>query len=324
MWLTAHQKNPQPKRVMWVCGDAEVLVEDVVRQTAAALDLRPWSDIRLVMGEDPESAIWDAVMQYPLEVEDRLIVVHEAQRVKNFSPLAAFLASRKINPRTHLVFVASTARAEKTKGDREQGIKPALLPHIQTIQAKGKVVECRKFTDATAKHAITWIQARADVTQAVARQILVRTNGDLRAIRDLCVKASALGETSVLAVNALCAPLPTDTFADALMVLDRKTALQALAGLSDEERTEALYDLSSRLDTARNVNAMLSARKSKTEIRAMLAERGQGHMVDYLMDTAKYYHAKRGLEVRRILDRAIRAHESGARGGVLESVIAVW
>jgi DNA polymerase III delta subunit len=324
VWLQAYTKDPKPKRVTWVCGDARVLVDDVVASTVKALDLRPWSETRFVMGEDRESAIWEALGQFPLELEDRVVVVYGAERIKNFSPLAKFIGQRKRNPHTYLILVSDSPRAERTKPNREEGTKAELLPHLALIQAKGRIVECKKFTNATAKHAVTWIQARAKVSASVATHILLRTNGDLQAIRDVCVKVSVLPEATNVAVNALTPVLPTDTFADALMVLDRKTALAALQGLSESERVEALYDLSNRLDTARWVNGMMTSRQSKTAIRAMLKERGQAHLVDYLMDTAKYYNPKRGLEVRRVLDGAIRAFESGARDGVLESVIAVW
>ena len=324
VWLQAYTKDPTPKRVIWVCGPERVLVDDVVSSTVRALDLRPWSEHRLVMGEDKEKDIWELAMQYPLELEDRVIVVHAAERIKDFSPLKNFLASARSNPTTHLIFVSNSDRAEKTPGNREEDIKPELLPHLKAIQSKGRIVECKKFTNATWKHAMAWIAARADVSPSVAKHILVRTNGDLRAVRDVCAKVAVIPNATNQHINMLCDVMPTDTFADALMVLDRKTALAALGGMSDEEQTQALYDLNYRLEEARAVHDMIAERKTKAEIRGMLRSRGKAHLVDHLMDVSKYYNRKRGLEVRRVLDAAIRAHESGARGGVLESVIAVW
>lgn len=324
VWLQAYTKDKTPKRVTWVCGSERVLVDDVVSATLAALDLRPWSEHRLVMGEAKESELWELAMQYPLELEDRVIVVHSAEKIKNWAPLKNFLTTSKKNPTTHLIFVSNSDRAEKTPGNRQEDIKPELLPHLKLIQAKGRIVECKKFTQATYKYAIAWIQARAAVTPLVAKHILLRTNGDLESVKNICAKAAVIPIVTNQHINLLASETPTDTFADALMVLDRKTALRSLQTLSDDEAGDALRDLSYRLDEARAVHDMIAERKTKTEIRAMLQSRGKAFLVDHLMDVSKYYNRKRGLEVRRVLDAAIRSYESGAREGVLESVIAVW
>lgn len=323
-FLRSWEKNPKMKNVNWIGGTESILTEDIIWRMKNHLDLRDWSTHTYILGEVKEEEAIDALFQKPFEAEDRLIVIRNSEKISKYDFLDKFIASRKKNPNTFVVLVSNEERAEKTKLTDEQrsdGEKPEYVPHIRKIVKHGRMIECRPFSEG--RYAVTWLQSRTDINDALARHIVARANGQTRLIRDASVKLGAIPEyRNAQVVNELLAEQPSDGLDDALMALDKRSALQSLESLSEDQVGKVLYRLSRALDRAGWVHDLQAQRKTPAQIALALGERS--YMLKSVMEVSKYYTPKRRIATRMILDKAISAYEDGSREGVLESVIAVW
>jgi hypothetical protein len=142
-------------------------------------------------------------------------------------------------------------------------------------------------------------------------------------VRDVCLKLAVFeSDITLTDVNMLLTERPRENFADALLALDRKTALLALQDLPKAEYSRTLGYLDSRLDLAGLVHDMQVERKSPTEMGIVLGS--QNFLVKDLIPIAKHYDHKRRLQIRNVLATADDALRSGSTEGVLEFVVAFW
>ena len=324
-WWNSHSRDPKPKPILWVCGPARVLVDDVVAATVRALDTRPWSIHRVTLGEHSEDEVWALAQMVPLETEDRVILVHNAERLQQHHRIAEFTANKRRNPRTHLIFVSGANTVPKVKDESTNRMRPAAW--LDPIRKAGKVIECKPFTNTSNKYAVAWIRTRGGdhVTENLAKRMVIRANGDLRLIRDACVKLAALpGPLSNQHVDAYVPYLPDDSFVDALMLREKKTALAALALMTEQEKERALYELANQIQFVGTIHDMVKDRMTDSAIRAAAQEVGKVHLVGPALRIQSFYTPKRRLDIKRLLETVSRAHDDGAREGVLESIVAVW
>lgn len=317
-WWASYQKSKTVKQFTWVCGTEKVLVEEIVQTIRTELNPAPWNFSQFVVGEDSERAIWADMGQYPMDAARRLIVIRNAEKLKSFDRLTEFIGNRTLNPRTFVVLVSDEERLQRVPG--EEG-KTVYAPHLAAFGTKGSIVECRAFTQDTAKHAVAWVMGKTGMREGIAGHLLERSNGDLRLVRDTCEKLSALGGTMSLGtINSMLSERPRDTFANSLMALDKKTALMALARLPETEYSRTLGLIESRLDLANMIHDMTIQQKSHGEITRAAGEKR--FLVSDMAPVAKHYDANRCLMIRRVLATADEALRSGARTGVMEVVVA--
>lgn len=325
-WRTATAKEPLPRQVTWLCGTEPVLVDEVVAYIKKALAPDAWDYVPLVVGEDSERDIWATVNQHPIGSGKRLVVIRNAEMLKRLDRLPQFIKTRNTNPRTHLVFISNEekiSRTEPTPEERREGKKGTLAPHLAAIGTKGHVIECRPFTQSTAKYAVTWVQSKVRMREGIAAHLLNRANGDLRLVRDMCAKLALFpDQVSISTVNGMLTEQPRDSFVNALLALDRATALLALRSMSTDEYSRTIGLLDSRLDLAGLVHDMMSKHHPQYEITA--AAGSQAFLVPDLMPVAKHYDAKRRLAIRRVLAVADEAMRSGNYEAVMEVIVAYW
>lgn len=325
-WLTSWRKNPKPKQVTWVCGPESVLKDDVVDNIRRMLDLDAWSYIPIVLGEDPERLVWAALDEHPLGSSQRLVVVQHADRLTQWHRLEQWVKHRTQNPRTHVIFVSDEerlTRTDPTPEERRKGAKEELVPHLEAIRGKGPLIECRPFTQATAKHAVTWVRLRLPMREAVAGHLLDRANGDLRLVRDTLFKMRALGvEVTISLVNSMLQAQPRDTFTESLMALDKPAALRALDRLPESDYSRVIGLLDSDIDFAHRIHEMLLEHKTPGEIARAVGNRG--FLVSDVIPVAKHYNDKRVREIRALLAVADEHLRQGVRVGLLESLVSGW
>lgn len=326
-WWKAYNKKPTIKPVTWVCGTERVLVEDVVLAIRKGVSPQPWNYLPLSVGEDSERDIWAEVFTLPQGLnQSRLIVVRNAERLKEPERMTAFSKRAGAHPDTYLVMVsndASVPHQEPDEDQRRRGAKGDVVPYLAALTGKGTVIECRPFTSDTAEIAVAWVQAKTGMRQAVAGHLLNRADGNMRLVRDTCQKLSVLGfEATISAVNDLLAEQPRDTFVDALVAMDKKGALMALERMQPDDYSRSLGLLDFHLDLAGMVHDMTVDHKTPYEI--MRRAGNKSFLVKELIPVARHYDPKRRAGVRRVLAVADEALKSGARTGVLESVVALW
>lgn len=325
-WMTSIQKKPEPRQITWVCGVETVLVEEVVSYVKDYLSPEPWNITCLVAGEDSERAIWSELSQHPLGSSIRLVIIRHAEKIKNWARFIDWVTNRKMNPRTYILLVSSDEKIPKTEvspEQRKQGERPKMLPHWDIVSKRGSIIECRPFTSTTVLSSVVWVKQKVALRDNVARHLLERTNWNLRLVRDICFKLSMFPEDITIGVvNALIYEQPRDTFSDALLSLDRKTALLALRDILPTETGKTLGLLDARLDFAGMLHDMQNEHKAHSEM--MRAAGTQAWIVKDVLPVAKHYSPKRRLEIRKTLMVADEAYRRGQTTGVLEMVVALW
>ena len=325
-WLTSIQKKPEPRQITWVCGPEVVLVEEVVRYVVDYLGPEPWNLVTLVAGLDSERLVWSSLDQHPMGTSPRVVVVRHAENLTDWDRFILWVKNRARNPRTYVVMVSAEAGVPKTEPTPEQrraGGRPSPVPHIAAIGSKGHVVECKPFTSATAVKSVEWVQSKAKMRDGVARHLLTRANWDLRRVRDTCQKLAVFpDEVTISVVNALLAEQPRDTFTDALLALDRRTALLALETTDTDDIGRIIGLLDYRLEQAARIYDMVSDHKSPGDMAKSLG--AQAFLLGDLLKVSKHYDTKRRMEIRRILAMADAAHRAGEATGVLEAVVILW
>lgn len=252
--------------------------------------------------------------------------MRKAQRLKHLDRIAEWVSTKNKNPLTYVVFVSEEpelVREEQTKEMRKDRIKPALLPHLLAIQGKGALIECKPFTAATAKHAVTWVQTKVTIRRGIAGKLLERANGDLRLTRDAYRKLSAFPEEiSEQTINLLLSARPRLSFVDALLEIDKRAAFLALDYMEPTEYSAAIGLLDQRLEIIGTVRDMLVSHASQAQISAALGT--MGFLARDLIPLAKAYDQKRRLQLRQLLASVDEALKSGITRGPLEILVHYW
>jgi hypothetical protein len=123
-------------------------------------------------------------------------------------------------------------------------------------------------------------------------------------------------------VNELLREHPRDSLTNALLALDRKTALLALEVLDPGDYSAVIGSLDANLELAGLVHDMLVAHKPTAEISKAAGSRR--FLVPDLLPVARHYGPKRRASIRRSLAEADEALQRGERTAILESVITFW
>lgn len=304
-----------------------MLIDDIVETIRTHFSDDPWCFSSYMVGDDAERALWADLDQHPIDGRTaRLVVVRGAERLKHLDRISQWVATKNKNPLTYVVFVSNEpelAREELTQEMRHDRTKPELLPHLRVIQGKGSLIECKPFTQATAKHAVTWLQTKVTIRRGVAGKLLERANGDLRLTRDAFRKLSMFpDEISEQTINLLLSARPRLSFVDALLEIDKRAALLALEYMEPREYSAAIGLLDQRLEIIGTVRDMLVSHSTTPQISAALGT--MGFLARDLIPLAKAYDQKRRSELRQILAKTDEALHGGVTRGPMEALVLFW
>jgi DNA polymerase III delta subunit len=252
--------------------------------------------------------------------------VYGADRLKRPERIIEWMERRKDNPLTFVVFVSgeeSLAREEQTAEQRKEKKQAALVPHLLAIQGKGHLIECKPFTNNTAKHAVTWVCSKVDIRRGVAGKLLERANGDLRLTRDAFRKLSVFPEEiTEQTINLLLSARPRMSFVDALLDIDKSAALLALDYMEESEYSAAIGLLDQRLEVLGTVRDLLMAHATRAQVSAALGT--QGFLAQDLIPLAKSYDRRRRQECRALLERTDSALKSGIGRDAMVVLVLFW
>lgn len=326
-WRLDRKKTPAPKQITWVCGDEKVFVGEVEEYVTRYLEPSPWNVVHIDAREISVRHIKAELYQHPMGAGTRLIIVRHVEAIEDWSFLIEWLPKRSLNPKTFVVLVSDESGIEKimpTQEERRAGAKPHPPEHIGLIQTRGQVIECRPFTNATAKYSVSWVQTMMPMRDNVAKHLMERANFEVRLARDTCLKLRMAGvsEVTISHVNQLLEEQPRDTFSDALMSRDHKTAFLALRTIPEDDYGRIIGLLDSRLDLTGLVHDMMIEHKSPGEIAR--AAGPQAFLVPEVLKVAKHYNSKRRLEIRKVLALADVAWRNGHRTGLLDVIVSFW
>lgn len=312
-WRTSFD---EPKQITWVCGEAIVLVEEVVATIRATIAPEPWNLVTLNANDTSVRTLHNELAQHPLDTGRRLIVLRHVDVITDWSFLLEWIPKRFQNPKTYLVLVSDEAKLPRFEKE--------LPDYLDLISKRGSIVECRPFTNATAKYSVPWVKSLVPMRENVARYLMERANFDITLVRDTCIKLKMLGlrEITLSHVAQLLPEQPRDTFVDALVQRDIETALMALERVPSTDIGRVIGQLDARLDLAGMVHDMIAEHKSPGEMAR--AAGPQAFLIPEIRKVAKNYDSVRRLEIRKALAVADAAWRRGQNVGVLEAVVAFW
>lgn len=326
-WREGLKKKPEPKQITWVCGSEIVLVDQVVSQISEYLSPLPWNTTRIDARDVSVRGIRAELYQHPMGSGVRLIVIRHADVIEDWSFLVEWIPKRTLNPRTFVVFVSDEEgipKIEPTPAERKTGAKAAPPEHLDLIQRRGAVIECRPFTSATAKYAPAWVQSMMPMRDQVAKHLMERANFQVRLVRDTCMKLrmAGLSEVTITHINQILSEQPRDTFQDAILARDHKTAFLALRTIPEEDYGKIIGLLDAQLDLTGLVHDMMVEHAKPGDIARAAGK--QAWLVPEIMPVAKHYNSKRRLEIRKVLAMADSAWRSGHSYGLLDVIVAFW
>lgn len=323
-WWNGFKKTLDVKQVTWACGPEQILVDEIASQIKQRLNPDPWNFISLDAGSLSAREVWNEIDQLPLAEGFRLVQIRNAERLKNMDRLTAWVAQKAQNPKTVLLFLSTDSGIPRVPSDEMKYKRTgAPAPFIDALSGKGQVVECKPFTQSTAKHAVAWVQTKANITANLAGYLLDRADGNLRIVRDVCLKLSLFDQDiTATTINALLDQKPRDSFVDALLALDKKTALLALRDVPEGDYMKTLGMLDAQLDFAGIVHDLQLEHKTNAEIAKAVG--GRAYYLSQITPVAKHYDKKRRAEIRSMLALVDEALQLGQRAGTLEAVTALW
>jgi DNA polymerase III delta subunit len=264
--------------------------------------------------------IWDGVNSDPLDQNrNRLILVREAQKVRNWNPLANFMANLRLLPTTYLLFVSSEPDFNY-EVKRAKDTPSQLAGHLETIKGKGSLV---RAVYPSEEDTVAWLQRYLPgVGAGVVTHILIRSGGDLGIARNVARKASVFrGRLSTEIVDVLVSDRSSDGFVDALLAQDKSSAFRALKLLPERDYLKTIGLLDSRLETLTKLFIGVRAGQGIKEL-AMAGV--PAFLARALMPLAKIYDPQRVAACRSVLAVVDQEIRRGARGGTMESLVALW
>lgn len=300
------------RRATWICGDQRVLVEEVVDTIRAHLGVAELDYVSLSASPTFERDVWAAANQYPLNPgSPRLVLIRDAQKLTRWEQLHRWLARTRQLPGVHLVLVSADADLPTTG-------KRTLAPHAAALKApRGTLVRASLPAPADL---LAWVHRRARIDDTTALYLLERTGGDLALAAAVCAKLSLFaGAAGRTAIDALVAERPATDFTACLLALDKRRALLCIPDLTDAETTRTIGLLDSRLDLLSALHRIQLAGQSYRDAVGI-----NPYLVRAYLPLARHYDPKRCVYRRRVLAVVDDAFRSGARTGVLESLVSLW
>lgn len=304
------------KRVTWVCGPEQPLVSDVTATVCAALpDTAP---AVYFAGTDIERDIWAACGVVPPAGQERLVVVHEAQKLRRPGELAPLVRAGREAAGAYLLFVS--AETDFPRDGAGEG-KGSLAPHLAAIRDArcGQLIRCTPPKD---DDLLDWVSRQwPGLGRNAAQRLLEQANGDLAAVRGAGVKARACGLLEEKYIPVLCEPPPGGQFAELLIRGDRPGALAA-ARTGQVPPGPAIGLLDSRLGTLASIR---EGQRRQLEDRDIAGKLGVPRfLIGKYRNVAHEYGPSRVRNCRELLATADAAWRTGASRGVAEVLAASW
>lgn len=317
-WLRAGRPV---RRITWACGPERILTGEVAAAVRTALPGHERAV--LTAGDDSERDIWAACSTYPADpAGGRLVIVHEAQRLRQVArelpPLAR--AGRELAS-CYLLFLSADPDLTMVGAGHEG--KRELAPHLAAIRDSkgGQLIRCSMPGEDALLEWVAGLWPGAG--RNIAHHLLVRTGGDLAAVRDACAKASAARlKPSEQNADGLAGENPGDDFTDILIAGSKRQALAAAAGLGHGDIGRAVALLESRLDTLGLLHLAAQRHMDARDISVKLGV--SRFLAERYRKPAAAYGPARVHRCRQVLAVADGAWRSGITAGVPEMICALW
>ncbi len=247
--------------------------------------------------------VWALAGTYPITPDaPRLVHVRNADKLRDWSPLADWFTFCRRVPTTHLLFESRLPDPPST----QDGPVAVLRDKRQ-----GHLVRCSTPNPADL---IAWVRRRSQLDADMAVRLLDRVNWNVSAGADACAKLALFpGSHGPKAIDAVAISEAGD-FVDALLAGDKPAALAA-----GPATTTTFTVLASRVDLLAALWRAARAGKTLREIHGV-----PPHLAARYLTLAGKYDPKRCAHARRVLAVTEDAYRGGARTGVTEALVALW
>jgi len=291
--------------VTWVCGPEEVLCREVAQHVFSSVPVAS----RTVLWA-PEGWVWDYLLASCPGA--RCICVQNAESLPQAAVHMPVLLE-SASPLSQVVLVSAEDDFTRENGE--------LASHLAAIKASkhGQLIRCcrpSKEEDLLKLIASWWPGTGLNH----AAKLRAACADDLTAVYQACEKARRAGLPADDHQLRLVTPSLSSDWAQAVLSGDRRRAMEAASSLPVSAQLQALASLSAMLAQmtsyvrlVRNLEPDEIARRGITRYRQR-----------QLAPHAGRYNSGREVSCRLLLARAEDALRSGARGGVLEAVSALW
>jgi len=302
-------------KVTYCCGDQPALIEIVLDDIKNILQV-PVTDY-IDIDAKTDGSMWEAASQYPLDPDaNRLVVVRNSEYIQDWSGLEEWLKQSRNNPNNYLLFLSysSDAPANYIKGKRVnyQG-------HIELIRTKGKFIKCSQPND---EDLVKWCKSFG-LSEVSASYLTERTSGDTSVILNVLRKVHVWnGSPSPKALELLCQEQALDSFADYLILRDKKAASTALLTMSDEDKGKIISRLDHRLDVVMEIGYCVRKRMYAGDIAASTGIKI--FLVKRFMNISKEYDNKKIKYCRQLLAMIDGVVRDGVKVGAWETLITLW
>lgn len=303
------------RRVTWIAGDQPVLIEEVIDITKAKLGVTDLDYVSLTHTPTYDRDVWAEANQFPLNPgNNRMILIRDADTLTRWEQLTTWLSRTRALPGVYLVFVSNQDDLPTTG----TGNKKTLKPHVAQLRApRGFLVRC---TTPSETDAVTWIRRRSTLDETTAKHLLTRTGGNLASAAAVCAKLALFPQTAGTAtIDALVTETPAADFSDSLIALDKRRALLSADSLRDDDHYRLIALLDSRLDLLQKLHRIQIAGQSWRETTGI-----NPYLQRLYMPHARHYDPAACTNRRRVLAVIDDALRGGARGAILEALVALW
>jgi len=307
------------RRLYWIYGEETVLRNLAVEHIRSMWGASIFNTTRLSAADTSESEIWAHLNQHPLDSDQRrLIIVTEAQRLKNLDRLIEWLKDNQTfrSAMVTAIFVSSAHDWEDSE-ERDAIVKSSSAGWVRCALPKDDEDRLKRAQEIIC----TW----GNIDFITAGVLARRVNFDLSEARAVMVKASLFPEARVTpqAVEMLAPRRVEDDIIWSIIGKQRRKAIEAVVeGKDTYNVSQILGTLATHVVMLGRLNAVLP--NSPTVRDAVSRIGGREQYVRMLWPYARMYPRKEVHRRIQLLHRMDRALQSGAKDGILESLIALW
>lgn len=299
-------------KITYICGAESSLVELVLQDIVDILEV-PATDYCISDSKD----VWDSASIYALDASiNRLTVVRQAQNISDWSGLLDWLAISRSNPNNYIVFISDL---DDGPSIYDKGKRVSYANHIEVIRSKGRFVKC---STPNREDMTSWCMDFG-LSEASAHFVIDRLCSDTDLIYQVLKKVKVWkGSPNTNALSVLCDEQSAYSFADCVILLDKRSALMAAKSIEHQDYVKILSQLDRLLDCMMDIYRCIVRRMydndvaQTTGIKIYTVKKFKGVAKDYTFDKIKQRR-----QLLSVLDSQI---SSGARTGVLESLVALW
>ncbi len=191
---------------------------------------------------------------------------------------------------------------------------------MERVVKSGRFVKCGPLNE---DDTLTYIHTRCNITPSAAKLLVHRTGGNLRLAVDVLNKAALFsGTADERVVNLLTELTPADDYVESLLRMDKPTALRSVEAVLEDDMSRIIGTLDYRLGL---LHRMHSAMQRQQNIRELISSTHiPAFLVKQMMSYCKHYDRPRVRSCTQVLAFADTNFQTGARVGLLETVVAAW